>query len=60
MKHTQSYFRKSLHFLNDFLEIDYVYRIKFIYHSIEVSIGELNVNRNAQKLLESPNATHNK
>lgn len=52
MRQAQSYFRRSLNFVNDFLEIDYLYRIKFIYHSIEASIGEFSVNRNAQKLLE--------
>jgi hypothetical protein len=52
MRHAQSYYRKSLNFVNDFLEIDYLYRIRFIYHSIEASIGEFSINRNAQKQLE--------
>ena len=29
--------------------------MKFIYHSIETSIGELSINRSAQKLLENVN-----
>ncbi len=47
------YYRESLNFHNDYLEIDYLYRIKFIFHSIEEYIVHTSTNKYAQQLLEN-------
>ena len=31
----QKYYKKSLNFVNEFIELDYLYGINYIYHSID-------------------------
>lgn len=43
-----SYYRQSLNFVNDFIEVDYLYRIKHIFYCIEQYINRYAISRYAQ------------
>jgi hypothetical protein len=48
------YYKKSLGFRNQYFCVDYIYRIKFIFHSIEQLFSDINIKTLAQQLLENP------
>jgi len=55
----QKYYKKSLYFLDNFIEIDYLYRTKFIFSLVEKYINDFMTNKYAQTLLMNHNINKN-